>query len=201
MDIEQGRISRIHDFSINFNNLKSRMREISKKYPSGVIIPIIGNDLENPALCKIISGLNDCDHLKKVFIALSTTSDVDYRKALKLSSNFEVPCEVIWCNKPEVNDILHQLKKKGLDVTELHGKGKDLWIAIGVASLELYAIAIHDADIMSYSGMLPTKLLYSVVEPRLDFSFPKGTMHGSILKLGKCMVEYTDYSSTHTYSS
>jgi glucosyl-3-phosphoglycerate synthase len=150
------------------------MGETRQKYPSGVIIPIIGNDLENPALSKIISGLNDCDYLKKVFIALSTTSDADYRKALKLSSNFEIPCDVIWCNKPEVNDILHQLKKKGLDVTELHGKGKDLWIAIGIASLELYAIAIHDADIMSYSGMLPTKLLYSVVEPRLDFSFSKG---------------------------
>jgi glucosyl-3-phosphoglycerate synthase len=174
MDIEQGRISRIHDFSINFNNLKSRMRETSKKYPPGVIIPIVESDLENPALCKIISGLNDCDYLKKVFIALSATSDADYKKALNFSSKFEIPCEVIWCNKPEVNDILNQLKKKGLDVTELNGKGKDLWIAIGIASLELYAIAIHDADIVSYSGMLPTKLLYSVVEPRLDFSFSKG---------------------------
>ena len=35
----------------------------------------------------------------------------------------------------------------------LSGKGKDLWIAIGVASLELFAFAIHDADIVSYSGM------------------------------------------------
>src|SRR5665647_2356301 len=37
-----------------------------------------------------------------------------------------------------------------------------------------YAFAVHDADIVSYSGMLPTKLLYTVVEPRLDFSFSKG---------------------------
>ena len=29
-------------------------------------------------------------------------------------------------------------------MSELHGKGKDLWIAIGVASLELYAFAVHD---------------------------------------------------------
>jgi len=174
LDIEQGRISRIHDFSINFDNLKSRMREISEKYPSGVIIPVMGNDLENPEMDKIISGLNDCDYLKKVYFALSTVTDDDYEKALKISSKLEVPCEVIWCNKPEVNNILNTLKHKGLDVTGLSGKGKDLWISLGIASLELHAIAIHDADIVGYSGLLPTKLLYSVVEPRLDFWFSKG---------------------------
>jgi len=73
-----------------------------------------------------------------------------------------------------VNNILEKLKKKGLDVTGMSGKGKDLWLAIGIASLELNAIAIHDADIVSYSDVLPTKLLYSVVEPRLDFWFSKG---------------------------
>jgi glucosyl-3-phosphoglycerate synthase len=174
LDIEQARISRIHDFSINFDTLKSRIREFSEKYPSGVIIPVKGDDLENPEMDKIISGLNDCDYLKKVYFALSTVTDDDYPKALKISSKLEVPCKVIWCNKPEVNSILNALKHKGLDVTGIPGKGKDLWISIGIASLELQAMAIHDADIIGYSGLLPTKLLYSLVEPRLDFSFSKG---------------------------
>jgi glucosyl-3-phosphoglycerate synthase len=70
--------------------------------------------------------------------------------------------------------LLEELKKKGLDVTSLSGKGKDLWIAMGIASLELYAFAMHDADILSYSKILPTRLLYPVVEPKLDFFFSKG---------------------------
>jgi glucosyl-3-phosphoglycerate synthase len=45
---------------------------------------------------------------------------------------------------------------------------------MGIASLELYAFAVHDADIVSYSEMIPTKLLYAVVEPRTDFFFSKG---------------------------
>lgn len=174
MDIEQGRISRIHDFSVDFEKLKVRMREVCDKYPSGIIIPIIGSDLDNPAVGGIIKGLNECDYLKKVFIALSTINDADYDKAQRIASKIECPTQIIWCNSPKVENILDNLRKRGLDVTGLHGKGKDLWLAIGIASLELYAIAIHDADIVSYSGALPTKLLYSVVEPRLDFFFSKG---------------------------
>jgi glucosyl-3-phosphoglycerate synthase len=174
MDIEQDRIGRIHDFSINFNVLKCRLNDLSEKYPSGVIIPILAKDLAGPAMPKIISGLNKCDYLKKVYIALSATDETDYNRALNVASKIEIPCDVVWCNRPEVEDILLQLKKKGLDVTELSGKGKDLWLTLGIASLELYGIAIHDADIMSYTEAYPTKLLYTLVEPRLDFTFSKG---------------------------
>lgn len=174
MDFDQGRITRIHDFCMDFDSMESRLRSLSQKYPSGVIIPALENDLNNPMLPKIIDGLNECTYIKKVFIALSAANDNDYEKAMKLSNDLEVPSEIIWCNKPEANAILEELRKKGLDVTEARGKGKDLWIAIGIASLELYALAIHDVDIVSYSGMLPTKLLYAIVEPRLDFSFSKG---------------------------
>ncbi len=174
MDFEQGRITRIHDLSINFNNLKSRLRQLKEKHPSGVIIPLHEKDLGNPGLQKIIEGLNECDYLSKVFVALSASNDNNYEKAKKLSAYFKIPCEIIWCNKPQVNEILDELKGRGLDVTKSNGKGKDLWLAIGIASLELYAFAVHDADIVSYSGMIPTKLLYSVVEPSMDFSFSKG---------------------------
>jgi glucosyl-3-phosphoglycerate synthase len=174
MDFEQGRITRIHDFNMNFKTLKSRLQELREKYPTGVIIPIHEKDLESPGLQKIVEGLNECDYMHKVFIALSATNQDNYEKAKKISSGFKIPSEVIWCNKPSVQAVLNELKGKGLDVTKSNGKGKDLWLAYGIASLELYAFAVHDADIVSYSGMLPTKLLYTVVEPRMDFSFSKG---------------------------
>ena len=81
---------------------------------------------------------------------------------------------MVWCNKPEVLTVLEELKRKGLDVTELSGKGKDVWIAMGIASIDLFAFAVHDADIVTYTKMLPTKLLYPVIEPKLDFFFSKG---------------------------
>jgi glucosyl-3-phosphoglycerate synthase len=174
LDIEQGRVTRIHDFFPKIDFQKERMNELSNKYPSGVIIPIMDKDLANPALDGIIRSLNECYYLKKVFVALAASNPEDYRKALSITDKLEISHDVIWCNRQEVNTVLEELKRKGLDVTCLKGKGKDLWIATGIASLELNAIAIHDADIISYSDELPTKLLYSVVEPRLDFWFSKG---------------------------
>jgi glucosyl-3-phosphoglycerate synthase len=174
MDLEQRKITRIHDFCMDFDSMKSRLNDLSAKYPSGLIIPIKGSDIESPALGQIITELNKCDYLKKIFIALSATDPKNYEDALVLSRQLKVPCQIIWCNKPEVEAVLKELRKRGLDVTKLSGKGKDVWIAVGIASLELYAFALHDGDIVSYSKMIPTKLLYPVIEPKLDFFFAKG---------------------------
>ena len=174
MDFNQGKITCIHDFNIDFNNMRSRLIELKSKYPTGVIIPLHEKDLNDPKIQGIIAGLNKCDYLQKVFIALSAERSIDYNKAKNIFSAFQIPWNIIWCNKPEVNFVLEELKEKGLDVTKSCGKGKDLWLAIGIASLELYAMAVHDADILSYSEMLPTKLLYSAVEPKMDFFFSKG---------------------------
>jgi glucosyl-3-phosphoglycerate synthase len=174
MEFDQGKITRIHDFSTDFNAMEAKLENLKNAHPSGVIIPVLGEAFQKPSFGNIIKGLNECRYLKKVFIALSTINESDYERAMQMSHKFEVPCEIVWCNKPEVENILKELKKKGLDLTACNGKGKDLWIATGIASLELYALAIHDADILSYTGALPTKLLYAIVEPSLDFSFAKG---------------------------
>jgi glucosyl-3-phosphoglycerate synthase len=174
MDFDQRNLARIHDFSMDFDVLSERLRALSKDYPAGLIIPIIDQDLKNPMLTKMITELNQCDYLKKVFIALSAKNVGNFEEAKRLFKQFKIPYEIVWCNKPEVTVLLGELKKKGLDVTGLHGKGKDVWITMGIASLELHSFVMHDADILYYTKMLPTKLLYPVVEPKLDFFFSKG---------------------------
>ena len=174
MNIDQKKIATIHDFYLDFNTMSDQLRSLKEKYPSGLIIPILGSDIESPGLKKIVDEINQCDYLSKVLVAFSSTAPGDYEESLRLSRSFKVPCEVVWCNKPEVITVLEELKRKGLDVTQLSGKGKDVWIAIGIASLDLFAFVIHDSDILSYSKMLPTKLLYPIIEPRLDFFFSKG---------------------------
>jgi glucosyl-3-phosphoglycerate synthase len=174
MDFDQRGFAKIHDFSMNFDTMSDRLRAVSREHPSGVIIPIIESDLKNEVLTGIISELGECDYLKKVYIALAAKNKESYEEAVEAFSAFKVPHEIIWCNNPKVTSVLGELKAKGLDVTALNGKGKDVWIAMGIASLELHAFVVHDADILNYTKMLPTKMLYPVVEPRLDFSFAKG---------------------------
>ena len=174
MDFNQGRFAKIHDFCMDFDCMSDRLHSLSNKYPSGLIVPIIESDLNSPAFAKMIPEINCCDYLKKVFIALSAEQPEVYEQAMRMSRNFKLPCEVVWCNKPQVKATLEDLRRRGLDVTKLSGKGKDLWIAIGIASLELYAFAVHDADILAYSKTIPTRMLYPIIEPRLDFFFAKG---------------------------
>jgi glucosyl-3-phosphoglycerate synthase len=174
MDFDQRGFAKIHDFSMDFDTMRARLRSLAQDYPSGVIIPIIESDLKSQVLARMVSELNQCDYLKKVFIALSANNQESYEEAVRVFGSFKVPHDIIWCNKPEVISVLEELKKKGLDVTGLSGKGKDVWIAMGIASLELHAFAVHDADILYYSRMLSTKMLYPVIEPKLDFFFAKG---------------------------
>ena len=174
MDFDQGKFAKIHDFCMDFNSMSNRLNNLSKKYPSGLIIPIIDSDLKSTVLTKMFKELNECTYLKKVFIALSAKDQNSYKETLRICRGLKIPCDVIWCNKPEVTTVLEELKEKGLDVTGLSGKGKDLWISMGIASLELYAFVLHDADIAHYSKMLPTKMLFPIIEPSLDFFFAKG---------------------------
>src|SRR4030066_1873091 len=116
--------------------MKSRLNSLRQKHPSGVIIPLLGSELETPALKQTLKELNKCDYLQKVFIALSAVDQKNYEDAMRMSRTSKVPCEIVWCNKPEVEAVLRGLKRKGLDVTRHVGKGKDLWIAVGIASLE-----------------------------------------------------------------
>jgi glucosyl-3-phosphoglycerate synthase len=174
MNVDQKKIANIHDFYLDFDEMSGNLLNLKAKFPSGLIIPIFGNDIQNPNLPKMINEINKCEFLNKVFIALSVQDPKEYEEAQKLCRTFKPQCEVIWCNKPEVLTVLQELKRKGLDVTQLSGKGKDVWLAMGIASLELFAFVVHDADIVTYTKMLPTKMLYPLIEPKLDFYFTKG---------------------------
>jgi len=159
---------------MDFDFMSGRLKSLAQNYPSGVIIPIIASDLKNQVLTGIVSELSECGYLKKVFIALSAENKASYDEATRIFSAFKVPHQIIWCNNPNVASVFEELKGKGIDVTGLNGKGKDVWMAMGIASLELHAFVVHDADILNYTRMLPTKMLYPVIEPQLDFAFAKG---------------------------
>jgi len=174
VNTDQRKIANIHDFYLDFDNLSTQLMSYKDKFPSGLIIPIYGSDIASPGINNIVSEINQCRYLSKIYLALCAQDARDYEDAMRLCRQFKVPCEVVWCNKPEVQQVLLELKSKGLDVTGLSGKGKDVWLAMGIASLELDAFAVHDVDIVSYTKMLPTKLIYPLIEPKLDFFFAKG---------------------------
>ncbi len=78
MDSSQRKIARIHDFNLDFDYMSSRLCELQKQYPSGLIIPIMGKDIQSPGIPKMIEEINQCQYLTKVIIDLSEEDHDDY---------------------------------------------------------------------------------------------------------------------------
>ncbi len=193
MDFNQERVTTIHNFCIDKKKMSRRLHDLSLVRPSVIIIPMLYEEVENEPLTHIVDQLNECECAKQIVIALAADDIHQYKTVMRFFRRLKQPHLIIWCNGPRITGILEELKEKELDVTQFSGKGKDVWIAIGVASLKAYAIALHDADIVTYSKDLPVKLLYPIIEPELNFMFNKGyyaridmenhIMHGRVFRL------------------
>ena len=56
------------------------------------------------------------------------------------------------------------------------GKGRSVWMTLGciLSERDVYAIALHDCDIVNYRREMLARLVYPVAHPALDFEFSKG---------------------------
>ena len=174
MDIKQEEITTLHDLQVNKTQLMKNVADIAVERPVTVVMPMLYNEIKNDSLGNILKQLNKCTYLKEVIVPLAANSSKEFNHVKRFFSNLKIPKLIIWCNGPKIKNLLIELKYKGLDLTSFSGKGRDIWIALGIASLESYGIAFHDADIQNYNEMIPTKLLYPLIEPELDFKFNKG---------------------------
>ncbi|MGB5972385.1 MAG: glucosyl-3-phosphoglycerate synthase, partial [Nodosilinea sp.] len=103
------------------------------------------------------------------------------------------PTFILWENGPGITSILQVLKDKGLDLLRFKGKGRAVWLGLGVASLHAAAIALHDADIVTYDRSYPLKLLYPLLEQEFGIAFCKAyyarvgdsprSLHGRVTRL------------------
>jgi glucosyl-3-phosphoglycerate synthase len=173
MDFDQSRITTIHDFGYDRAKSLKQLEEFSEERPIGLVLPVAYGEVECKTLPRILSELNRATFLNNVTVALYADSQEEFGRVVRFFKQLEIPHKIIWCNGPNINYILEDLKQEGIDITQ-QGKGRDCWIALGVASVDSYAIVMHDADIVNYSYEIPMKLAYPVVDPNLDYFFNKG---------------------------
>jgi len=174
MDIKQDEITTLHELCIDEKKLIKTVSEVAAERPVSVIMPMLYKEINNNALDNIKKGLNKCTYLKEIIIPLAAKDEKEFKEVKRFFSDLKVPHLVMWCNGPKISKLLEDLKGDGLNLLKFRGKGRDVWLAMGIASLRSYAIAFHDADVLGYTEMIPTKLLYPIVEPELDFKFNKG---------------------------
>ncbi len=174
MDMRQDEITTLHDLYADKTQLMKQVSDAATQLPVSVVMPMLYKEIKSEALENILKHLNKCTYLKEVIVPLAANNEEEFNHVKRFFSKLTIPKLIIWCNSPKITNLLTTLKTQGLDLTSFSGKGRDVWIALGIASLESYGIALHDADIQSYDESLPTKLLYPLLEPELDFKFNKG---------------------------
>lgn len=193
MDIKQEKIATLHDFNVDKKTLMKTVSDAVVERPVSVVMPMLYREINSDSLETIKKGLNKCTYLKEVIIPLAAQNQKEFNHVKRFFSDLEIPHLIMWCNGPKVERLLVELKTEGIDLLKYQGKGRDVWLALGIAALRSYAVTLHDADIMLYDEMIPTKLVYPLVEPELDFKFnkgfyarvntEKGIMYGRVVRL------------------
>jgi len=193
MDYKQDLITTIHDLGCHVAHLEERLTELSLSQPTTVLIPSLYEELQRPALARIRDQLSQCAFVNTVIICLYAESFEQYAAAVRFFEPLPQPTFVLWENGERVISVLQGLQGAGLDVLRFRGKGKAVWLGLGVATLNAAAIALHDADITTYDRTYPLKLLYPLLEPEFGIAFCKAyyarvgqspsTLHGRVTRL------------------
>lgn len=173
MDYKQELITTIHDFGCNLEWLEERLVELSEDSPTAVLIPALYEELERPAIVKIRDCLKDCAFIKTVVISLYAETLEQYARAVQFFSILPQPTFIIWENGTRVTQILENLRDRGLNLLTFKGKGRAVWLGLGIATLQAEAIALHDADIITYDRSYPLKLLFPLLEKEFGIAFNK----------------------------
>ncbi|NMF82488.1 glucosyl-3-phosphoglycerate synthase [Nodosilinea sp. P-1105] len=193
MDYKQDLITTIHDLGCDTELLETRLTELSQTHPTAVLIPSLYEELERPALAAIRDHLSRCSFVNNVIICLYAEEFEQYVKAVQFFEPLPQPTFVLWENGPRVTDLLQTLNDRGLDLLQFRGKGRAVWLGLGIASLDAAAIALHDADITTYDRSYPLKLLYPLLEQEFGIAFSKAyyarigesprSLHGRVTRL------------------
>jgi glucosyl-3-phosphoglycerate synthase len=174
LDIKQDEITTLHELCVDKKKLMKNVATAADERPVSVILPMLYKEIRSDALKIIIKGLNKCKYLNNVVIALAAKNQQEFKQVKLFFKKLEIPKLIMWCNGPKVEKLLNELRNEGINLLKYYGKGRDVWLAMGIASIDSYGIALHDADVLHYDEMIPTKLLYPILEPELDFKFNKG---------------------------
>ena len=155
MEYVQERVATLHAFADRVPDAPTEN--------AAVVVPLTEREHASLAAERVLTTLDRVDPAR-VIVALRASEDRVDTVARWLDS-FELGPEVLWCNAPEVREVLGD---HGLNGPA--GKGRDVWLALGLAAQEKY-VAVHDADATTYSRAHVPRLLFPLDR---GYEFSKG---------------------------
>jgi glucosyl-3-phosphoglycerate synthase len=155
MEYVQERVGTFHDFG--------DARPTAPTDRAAVVVPMTGREHASLAAERVLSTLADVGPAR-VYVALRAGPD-RASTVREWVDGFGLDATVLWCNAPAL-----EARLATLDLDGEAGKGRDVWLALGVAADHDYVV-VHDADATSYDATQVPKLLAPLAG---DNSFVKG---------------------------
>ena len=161
MEYVQERITTLHDFGAAPPEAPTDR--------TAVVVPMTDAEYRSETATDTLSALSAVDPAR-VIVALRTDRERAGAFADWLSG-FDLAVETLWCGGPELDGLLDD---RGLGGAA--GKGRDVWLALGLAARDGAFVVVHDADATTYSPSHVPKLcaLLAGDRPSGGFDFVKG---------------------------
>jgi len=190
---QSGFVATLHNLrSRPYEELEQKLMKFSKHRPIGLIIPSLYSELSRQALKDIVKVLKDIPYISEIVIGLDRADDSQYKNALNYFSDLPQHHRILWNDGPRMQMLKDKLASKNID-TSVAGKGRNVWFCFGymISTGKSEAIALHDADIITYNREMLARLIYPVADPMFNFKYCKGyyfrtddeRMHGRAVRL------------------
>lgn len=176
---------------VDLEKIEAELTWYTQERPVALVLPSLYSELEGDALKGIVRELKEVKYIKEIVVTLGPATEKEFKHAKKFFSVLPQKTSIIWNTGPRIDEIYKTIEKAELPTGE-HGKGRSAWMAYGyvLSRQEFKAIALHDCDILTYSGDMLARLCYPVANPNLDYDFCKGfysritdRMHGRMTRL------------------
>jgi len=171
--------------------LEVELARHAQRDPIALILPCLVQEMDGPALPGIVRELAAVPYLDRIVVALDRAGEAEFRRARAFFAALPQRTRILWVDGPRVSALLRRLEAERIGAGA-PGKGRSVWIAFGyvLADGRCRRIALHDADILTYSREMLARLCYPVVSPSLSYEYAKGyyarvtdRMHGRATRL------------------
>jgi len=178
---QNGLVTTLHNLRNRpYNDMELSLKSLSEQRPMALVIPSLYSELKGPALKNIVDVLEKVNYLNEIIIGLDRANEDEYKHAREYFSRLPQRHRILWQDGPRLRAMDAMLKEKRIAPNEM-GKGRNAWYCFGylIASNLSEAIALHDADVLTYSKEMLARLFYPVVNPIYNYRFCKGYYYRS----------------------
>jgi glucosyl-3-phosphoglycerate synthase len=173
------------------DELEGEIETIARRRPIVLLLPALYSEFESASMPLILEELKRVRYLHKIVLSLDRADERQFHHVRALMRELPQEVKIVWQDGPGLQALYQELR--GADFVLDHpGKGQSIWMALGyvLAERQVYAVATHDCDILTYTREMLARLVYPVVHPATDFEFSKGyyarvtdRLHGRVTRL------------------